>query len=96
LIPAIEAHQAKLGRPPRLVAADAAFYSAKNDGRQRRWAVKRCAFQSLQQKPRAQTRAEEALVPQWAKMAEPDARGASAWSSGDTVSDRCRYKGFDE
>src|SRR5207245_1879564 len=26
--------------------------------------------QSLQQKPRAQTRAEEALVPQWAKMAD--------------------------
>jgi len=31
LIPAIETHQAKLGRTPHLVAADAAFYSHKND-----------------------------------------------------------------
>jgi IS5 family transposase len=31
LIPAIETHQARLRRPPRLVAADAAFYSAKNE-----------------------------------------------------------------
>jgi IS5 family transposase len=31
LIPAIEAHRAKLGRMPRLVAGDAAFYSAKNE-----------------------------------------------------------------
>ena len=31
LIAAIEMHQALLGRTPRLVAADAAFYSAKNE-----------------------------------------------------------------
>jgi transposase, IS5 family len=31
LIPAIETHQATLGRTPHLVAADAAFYSHKND-----------------------------------------------------------------
>jgi hypothetical protein len=31
LIPAVEAHRAKLGRSPRLVAGDAAFYSAKNE-----------------------------------------------------------------
>ena len=31
LIAAVETHQAKLGRTPRLVAADAAFYSAKNE-----------------------------------------------------------------
>jgi IS5 family transposase len=31
LIPAIDTHQALLGRVPRLVAADAAFYSAKNE-----------------------------------------------------------------
>jgi transposase, IS5 family len=31
LIPAIAAHQAKLGRTPRLVAADAGFYSTKNE-----------------------------------------------------------------
>jgi transposase, IS5 family len=31
LIPAIEIHEAKLGRTPHLVAADAAFYSGKNE-----------------------------------------------------------------
>ena len=31
LIPAIEAHRGKLGRVPRLIAGDAAFYSAKNE-----------------------------------------------------------------
>lgn len=30
LIPAIEMHQTMLGRTPRLLAADAAFYSASN------------------------------------------------------------------
>jgi IS5 family transposase len=36
LIAAIETHQALLGRAPRLVAADAAFYSLKNEPRRRR------------------------------------------------------------
>src|SRR5205814_9724202 len=31
LVAAIETHQARLGRIPRLLAADAAFYSAKNE-----------------------------------------------------------------
>ena len=31
LIPAIETHEAALGRTPRLVSADAGFYSAKNE-----------------------------------------------------------------
>jgi len=41
LIPAIEAHRAKLGRLPRLVAGDAAFYSAKNEATAKAMGVKR-------------------------------------------------------
>jgi IS5 family transposase len=41
LIPAIEAHRAKLGRAPRLVAGDAAFYSAKNEAAAKAIGVKR-------------------------------------------------------
>ena len=41
LIAAIETHQALLGRTPRLVAADAAFYSAKNEAAARAKGVKR-------------------------------------------------------
>ena len=41
LIPAIETHQAKLGRTPHLAAADAAFYSAKNEAAAKAKGVKR-------------------------------------------------------
>jgi transposase, IS5 family len=41
LIAAIETHQAKLGRTPRLVAADAAFYSSKNEATAKAKGVKR-------------------------------------------------------
>ena len=41
LIGAIETHQARLGRTPRLVAADAAFYSAKNEAEAKAKGVKR-------------------------------------------------------
>jgi IS5 family transposase len=41
LIAAIEIHRAKLGRAPRLVAADAGFYSAKNTASAKEIGVKR-------------------------------------------------------
>jgi IS5 family transposase len=41
LLPAIETHQVRLGRTPRLVAADAAFYSAKNEAAAKARGVKR-------------------------------------------------------
>jgi IS5 family transposase len=41
LIPAIEVHQARLGRVPYLVAADAAFYSGKNETAAKAKGVKR-------------------------------------------------------
>ena len=70
LIAAIETHQAMLGRTPRLVAADAAFYSAKKrGGSETEGRQARLHSQSLDQKFRAQTRAEEALVPQRPEMA---------------------------
>ena len=41
LIPAIELHQAAIGRVPPLVAADAAFYSGKNEAAAKAKGVKR-------------------------------------------------------
>jgi len=41
LVPAIDAHQAALGRAPYLLAADAAFYSGKNEAAARSKGVKR-------------------------------------------------------
>jgi IS5 family transposase len=86
LIPAIEAHQAKLGRPPRLVAADAAFYSAKNDAAAKAMGVKRCAFPIAPAKAASANASRRSVGSAMGKNGGPDARGASAWSSGDTVS----------
>jgi IS5 family transposase len=41
LIPAIDIHRAKLGRVPRLIASDAAFYSTKNEAAATAMGVKR-------------------------------------------------------
>jgi hypothetical protein len=41
LVPAIDIHQAAFGRAPRLVAADAAFYSGKNEAAAKAKGVKR-------------------------------------------------------
>ena len=76
LIPAIETHQARLGRAPYLVAADAAFYSGKNEAAAKAKGVKRVCI------PNRSTRTEEALVPQGAEMADriggPHQRGQAA------------------
>jgi IS5 family transposase len=82
-----------LGRPPHMVAADAAFYFRQERGSgesPRRQA--RLHSQPFDQEPRAQTRAEEALF-----------RNGQKWRTGcegriSVVNrrhglDRCRYKG---
>jgi transposase, IS5 family len=53
LIPAIESHQELTGRTPELVAADAGFYSAKNEARAQEIGVKRVSV------PNRSTRSEE-------------------------------------
>jgi IS5 family transposase len=95
LIPAIEAHQAKLGRPPRLVAADAAFYSAKNDAAAKAMGVKRVCIPNRSSKSRERKREQKK---RWF-------RNGQKWRTGceGRISvvkrrhglDRCRYKGFD-
>ena len=86
LIPAIAAHQAKLGRVPRLVAADAGFYSARNeaagesDGRQAR-----VHSQSLDARAPSASASKRSAGSATARNGAPDAKGASAWSNGDTA-----------
>jgi IS5 family transposase len=92
LIPAIEAHQAKLGRPPRLVAADAAFYSAKNDAAAKAMGVKRVCIPNRSSKSRERKREQKK---RWF-------RNGQKWRTGceGRISvvkrrhglDRCRYK----
>jgi len=50
LIPAIELHQQQFGRPPRLVTADAGFFSIHNEGAAHERGVKRIAIPHLSTK----------------------------------------------
>ena len=50
LVPAVEAHQAALGRAPYLLAADAAFYSRKNEDAAKSKGVRRICVPNLSTK----------------------------------------------
>jgi IS5 family transposase len=56
LIPALETHEAVLGRTPRLVAADAGFYSAKNEAAAKAKGVKRVCIPNRATKSAARRR----------------------------------------
>jgi transposase, IS5 family len=56
LIPAIDTHEAKLGRIPRLVAADAGFYSGKNEAAAKAKGVKRVCIPNRNSKSAARKR----------------------------------------
>jgi transposase, IS5 family len=56
LIPAITTHQTVLGRVPHLVAADAAFYSAKNEAAAKAKGVKRVSIPNRSSKSSARKR----------------------------------------
>jgi IS5 family transposase len=93
LIAAIETHQALLGRAPRLVAADAAFYSAKNEAAAKAKGVKRVCI------PNRSTKSPERKREQRKRWF----RDGQKWRTGceGRISvvkrrhglNRCRYKG---
>ena len=93
MIPAIETHEAKLGRTPRLVAADAGFYSAKNEAAAKAKGVKRVCI------PNRNTKSAERKSQQRKRWF----RNGQKWRTGceGRISvakrrhglDRCRYKG---
>src|SRR5215813_5296437 len=56
LVPAIETHRAKLGRTPYLVAADAGFYSAKNETAAKAKGVKRVCIPNRSTKSKERRR----------------------------------------
>ena len=93
LIPAIDAHQARLGRLPYLVAADAAFYSGKNEAAAKAKGVKRVCVPNRSTKSSDRKREQKK---RWF-------RNGQKWRTGSEgrISvvkrrhglDRCRYKG---
>jgi transposase, IS5 family len=94
LVAAVETHQALLGRAPRLVAADAAFYSAKNEAAAKAKGVKRVCI------PNRSTKSVERRREQRKRWF----RNGQKWRTGceGRISvvkrrhglDRCRYKGY--
>ena len=95
LIAAVETHQARLGRIPHLLAADAAFYSAKNEAAAQAKGVKRVCIPNRSTKS-AERRREQKK--RWFRRGQ-------AWRTGceGRISvvkrrhglNRCRYKGHD-
>jgi transposase, IS5 family len=93
LIPAIDTHQALTGRVPRLVAADAAFYSAQNEAAAKAKGVKRVCIPNRSTKSPARKREQRK---RWF-------RNGQKWRTGceGRISvvkrrhglSRCRYKG---
>jgi IS5 family transposase len=93
LIAAIETHHARLGRIPRLVAADAAFYSAKNEAAAIAKGVKRVCIPNRSTKS-AERRREQKK--RWFRQGQTWRTGCEARIS--VVKrrhglNRCRYKG---
>jgi IS5 family transposase len=92
LIPAIATHQAKLGRVPRLVAADAGFYSGRNEAAAKVMGVKRVCIPNRSSKSPERKREQKK---RWF-------RNGQKWRTGceGRISvvkrrhglDRCRYK----
>lgn len=93
LIPAIEVHEQQFGKPPRLVAADAGFFSAHNEAAAHERGVKRVAIPNLGTKSAERKKLQKK---RWF-------RNAQKWRTGceGRISllkrrhglNRCRYKG---
>ena len=93
LIPAIEKHEVVMGRTPRLVAADAGFYSAKNEAAAKARGVKRVCIPNRSTKSAARRREQKK---RWFRNGQKWRTGCEGRISvvkrrhGLT---RCRYKG---
>ena len=93
LIPAIEIHQAKLGRTPRLVAADAGFYSARNEAAAKASGVKRVCIPNRSTKSVARKREQKK---RWFRIGQKwrtGCEGRISVAKRRHGLDRCRYKG---
>ena len=95
LIAAIETHQTQLGRVPRLVAADAAFYSSRNEAAAKAMGVKRVCIPNRSTKSPERKREQKK---RWFKKGQKWRTGCEGRIS--VVKrrhglDRCHYKGVD-
>ncbi len=95
LVPAIDAHQAKLGRVPRLVAADAGFYSAKNEAAAKAKGVKRVCIPNRSSKSAARKREQKKRWFRNGQRWRTGCEGRISVSKRRHGLNRCRYRGDD-
>jgi IS5 family transposase len=94
LIPAIETHQALLGRPPHLAAADAALYSAKNEAAAKARGVKRVCIPNRSTKSLERRREQKKRWFRNGQKWRTGCEGRISVAKRRHGLDRCRYKGY--
>ncbi|HET8543829.1 MAG TPA: ISNCY family transposase [Pseudolabrys sp.] len=95
LIPAIAAHQAKLGRVPRLVAADAAFYSGRNEAAAKAMGVTRVCIPNRSTKSLERKREQKKRWFRNGQKWRTGSEGRISVVKRRNGLSRCRYKGYD-
>ena len=95
LIPAIDTHQAKLGRAPRLVAADAGFYSANNEKVAKAKGVKRVCIPNRSTKSAERKREQKKRWFRHGQRWRTGCEGRISVSKRRHGLSRCRYRGED-
>jgi IS5 family transposase len=95
LIPAIELHQAAIGRVPHLVAADAAFYSGKNEAVAKAKGVKRVCVPNRSTKSAERRREQKKRWFRNGQKWRTGCEGRISVSKRRHGLNRCRYKGED-
>jgi IS5 family transposase len=93
LIPAIATHQAKLGRAPRLVAADAAFYSSRNEAAAKAMGVKRVCIPNRSSKSPERKREQKKRWFRNGQKWRTGCEGRISVVKRRNGLNRCRYKG---
>jgi IS5 family transposase len=95
LLPAIDRHEAKLGRTPRLVAADASFYSAKNEAAAEAKGVRRVCIPNRSTKSDARKREQKKRWFRDGQRWRTGCEGRISVSKRRHGLNRCRYRGDD-
>jgi len=93
LVPAIETHQKILGRTPHLVAADAAFYSAKNEAAAKAKGVKRVCVPNRSTKSAERQREQKKRWFRNGQKWRTGCEGRISVAKRRHGLNRCRYKG---
>jgi IS5 family transposase len=95
LIPAIELHQTAIGRVPHLVAADAAFYSGKNEAAAKAKGVKRLCVPNRSTKSAERRREQRKRWFRHGQKWRTGCEGRISVTKRRHGLNRCRYKGKD-